>query len=592
MRVNKTADRSRLIAAAMGKIPCDLTVGNIRLLNVFTGEIYPAEVDILDGMVVRVRTEGEDALLSSGEYYDGEGRYLIPGFIDTHMHVESTMMIPENLSRAIIPWGTTTVCTDPHEIGNVMGIEGVRFMLDNSKLSALRQYALAPSCVPAVPGKEATGAVFSAKEVGELLDTEGVIGIAEIMDFIGVYQDSERMHSIIDEGIKRDMYLQGHAPYVMGKELAAYRIGGPISDHESATAEEVRQKLRAGIHVNLRSSSLSGRLNFLVDGCRDLRWKDCISICTDDVHAKDLLTVGHINNVVKMCIEEGLEDVDVIRMATLNPAREYGFEDLGAIAPGYIADMQLVDELNGCRPHAVFAAGRLVAKDGRYLGEDKPSEKIDIKNTVDIPQIHSAEDFLLRVPEGYAKDHITVNVLKPREDNRKLRVLVPTELPVKDGHVDISDHPELCFVSSVNRYGSGDMATAVFADFGLLRGAMASTVSHDSHNLTIVYRDPDYAYKAAMELKSCGGGVCAVCGELDFSDVLELPVAGLMSTESCEKIAPHVEALKTSIDRITNGSVPVLATAVISLPVVPGYVITDLGIVDGLTQEFVPVFAD
>lgn len=589
MRANKNVDRSRLIKAAMGEIPCDLCVKNVKLVNVFTGDIYPAEVDVLDGMVVRIREEGETAPLLAAESFDGGGRYLIPGFIDTHMHVESTMMIPENLSRAILPWGTTTICTDPHEIGNVMGLEGVRFMLENAKRSELRQYVLAPSCVPSVPGREGAGAVFLAKGVGELLDMEDVIGIAEIMDYIGVYDDSERMHTIIDEGLKRDMFLQGHAPNVRGKELAAYRIGGPESDHESNNGDEVREKLRNGMHINLRFSSLSRRLSYLVEGCKDLRWKDYLSICTDDVHARDLLTVGHLNNVVKLCIDFGLEPIEVIRMATLNPAKEYGFKDLGAIAPGYVADMQLCDELDGGRPYAVFTRGKLIAKEGRYLGTDKLEEGLHFPDTVNIPQIRSAEDLKLKAPEGYKGDSIVVNVLKPNEDNAKYRGLKPTKLPVKDGVVDLSDHPELCFVASVNRYGSGDMTIAVVEDFGLLKGAMASTVSHDSHNLTIAYKDAENAYRAAMELKACGGGVCAVCD--DFKDVLPLPAGGLMSTEPCEEIAPHVDALKASIDKITDGNVSVLATAVISLPVVPGYVITDMGIVDGVSQEFAPVFA-
>ena len=589
MRVNNCADRSRLIAAAMGKEACDLTIGNVQFFNVFTGEVYPAEVDILDGTVIRVRTEGEEAIIPSKSFYDGGGRYLIPGFIDSHMHVESTMMIPENLSRAILPWGTTTVCTDPHEIGNVMGIEGVKFMLDNTKNGELRQYILAPSCIPSVPGKENAGAVFTAKEVGELLDMDGVIGIAEIMDFVGVYQDTERMHSIIDEGLKRDMYLQGHSPYVTGKELAAYRIGGPISDHESATAEEVTQKLRTGMHVNLRRSSLSGRLNFLVDGCRDLRWKDYVSICTDDVHAKDLLTVGHINNVVKLAIEEGLEEKEVIRMATLHAAREYNFEDLGAIAPGFVADIQIVDDLRGCRPHAVFASGKLIAEDGKYLGTDKlDRSRLSFPNTVNIPQIKSDDDFVMYVPEGHTGDTITVNVMTPREDNRKLRTVVPTELPVKNGAVDISGHPGLCFVALVNRYGSGDTTIAVYDDFGLDHGALASTVSHDSHNLTVAYKDPEDALKAARALEACGGGVVAISD--GKADVLELPVAGLMSTDPCAEIAANIDRVQASIDRISGGKLHILATAVMSLPVVPGPVITDLGLVDGLTQEFIPVF--
>lgn len=445
MRKGKEKDRSRLIKAAMGRIPCDLTIGNVQYFNVFTGEIYPAEVDILDGFVVRVREDGEEAPLKAASYYDGGGNYLIPGFIDAHMHVESTMMIPENLSRAIIPWGTTTICTDPHEIGNVMGIEGVKFMLENAKKSVLRQYVLAPSCVPAVPGLESAGAAFGAKEVGELLDMDDVIGIAEIMDFVGVYEDNERMHAIVDEGIRRGMYLQGHAPLVSGKNLAAYRLGGPVSDHESSQSYEIQEKLRAGFHVNLRASSLADHLTNLVDGCKHHPWRDFVSICTDDVHAKDLLTTGHINRVVKKAIEAGLDAREVIKMGTLNTAREYRFDDLGAVAPGYIADIQLVKALDGSCPAAVFVEGKLMAENGRYLGKDCQDGELEFPNTVNIPQIQSAEDFYLYVPEGYEKDTIPVNVLVPRKERASYKRVEVMELPVKDGRVDLSGHPELQF---------------------------------------------------------------------------------------------------------------------------------------------------
>ena len=453
MRTRKAKDRARLMQAALGQIPCDLTIGNVQFFNVITGEIYPASVDILDGFVVLVREEGQEAILQSRSYYDGQGRYLIPGYIDTHMHIESTMMIPENLARAILPWGTTTVCTDPHEIGNVMGLDGVRFMLENAKKSRLRQYVLAPSCVPSLPGMENAGAEFLAKEVGELLDMDDVIGIAEIMDYVGVIQDSERMHTIIDEGLRRGMFLQGHAPYCSGRELAAYLIGGPVSDHESVNADEVRGKLRAGMHINLRASSLIDNLSFLVDGCKDQPWRDFVSVCTDDVHAKDLLTVGHINNVVRKAVASGLDGREVVKMATLNAAREYGFNDLGAIAPGYIADIQLVDALDGSRPKAVFTEGVLVAEDGKYLGGDCKTADYDLPNTVNMPQITGPESFVLRVPEGYTGDTIRVNVMVSEDGNRILRHVEPVELPVRDGAVDISGDPTLVFVCCANRYG-------------------------------------------------------------------------------------------------------------------------------------------
>ena len=588
MRKLKEKNRSRLIQAAMGKLPCDLIVKNVQYFNVFTGEIYAAEVDVLDGFVVRVRQTGEHPELPAKSVYDGQGRYLIPGYIDTHMHVESTMMIPENLSRAILPWGTTTICTDPHEIGNVMGVEGVRSMLDNAKKSALRQYVLAPSCVPAVPELESTGASFGAKEVGEILDMDNVVGIAEIMDFVGVYQVGDRMHSIIDEGIKRGMYLQGHAPYVSGKELAAYRLGGPCSDHESATAEEVVEKLRCGIHVNLRASSLIDNLKALVAGCRNHQWKDMVSICTDDVHAKDLLTVGHINKVVRKAVQAGISGCEAIKLATFNATREYGFDDLGAVAPGYIADMQIVDTLDGCQPAAVFVEGRLVAENGAYTGPDHKEGDYDFPNTVNIPQIHSADDFRLKAPTS--GDTVKIQVIVPRDGNRVLRDTQVMELPVKDGYVDISGHPDLVYVTVVNRYGTGTQTTAIYKDFGLARGALASTISHDSHNLTVAYRDPKDAYLAAGTLRECAGGVCIV--DNGEATTLPLPVAGLMSQMVCADVAAQIEAVQKKLDSMTDGTVTLLATAIMALPVLPGVIITDRGLVDGLSQQFIEQFED
>lgn len=590
MRTVKPKDRSRLIQAALGKIPCDLTIGNVQFFNVITGEVYPASVDILDGFVVLVREEGQEAVLPSRSYYDGEGRYLIPGFIDTHMHVESTMMIPENLSRAILPWGTTTICTDPHEIGNVMGVEGVSFMLENAKKSKLRQYVLAPSCVPAVPGMENAGASFGAEEVGCMLDMDGVVGIAEIMDYVGVINDVERMHSIIDEGEKRGMFLQGHAPYCSGRELAAYLIGGPLSDHESVSAAEVAAKLRAGMHINLRASSLIDNLDFLVDGCRDMPWRDFVSICTDDVHAKDLLTVGHINKVVGKAVASGLDGKEVIKLATMNAAREYGFKDLGVIAPGYIADIQLVDAFDGSRPKAVFVEGELVAENGVYLGGDSMGQPYPLPNTVCIPQLKSAADFELRVPAGYTGSSITVNVMTPIPGSRILRQVVPTELPVAGGKVDISADPSLLFVCCANRYGLGGKTIAVYRDFGLDSGALSSTISHDSHNLTVCYRSTEDAFLAAETLRVCGGGVCAVNNGKEVH--IALPAAGLMSQKPCEEVAAEIENVQDMVDTISGGKLTLLASAVIALPVLPSIVITDMGLVNGADQTFVPVFAD
>ena len=596
MRTRKAKDRSRLIQAAMGQIPCDLTIGNVQFFNVITGEIYPASVDILDGFVVLVREEGQEAVLPSKSYYDGHGRYLIPGYIDTHMHIESTMMIPENLARAILPWGTTTICTDPHEIGNVMGLDGVRFMLANAKKSRLRQYVLAPSCVPSLPGMENAGAEFLAKEVGELLDMDDVIGIAEIMDYVGVIQDSERMHTIIDEGLRRGMFLQGHAPYCFGRELAAYRIGGPVSDHESVNADEVRAPAAlvrlssapvctstcapAPSLITFPSSLTAARISRGVISCPSARTTSTPRICSPSAISTTL------------CARRSPPASTAVKLSRWRRStlRVYGFDDLGAIAPGYIADIQLVDALDGSRPKAVFTEGVLVAEDGKYLGGDCKTADYDLPNTVDLPQITGPASFELRVPEGYTGDTIRVNVMVSEDGNRILRHVEPVELPVRDGVVDISGDPTLVFVCCANRYGRGGKTIAVYRDFGLRSGALASTISHDSHNFTVSYHDPKDAFRAAEILRACGGGICVIDGEQETH--IALPAAGLMSQKPCAEVADEIAAVQSALDVISDGQLTLLATAIMALPVLPSVVITDMGLVNGANQTFVPVFAD
>jgi len=520
--------------------------------------------------------------------YDGHGAYLMPGFIDAHMHVESTMMIPENFARAVVPWGTTTVCTDPHEIGNVCGIPGVKFMLESGRQTALRHLVLAPSCVPSVPGLESTGASFGAKEIAELLDTDDVVGIAEIMDYVGVYKDAPRMHSIIDEGIKRGMFLQGHAPRATGKELAAYRIGGPVSDHESASAEEVNEKLRMGIHVNLRASSIVDNLGELVKGISKHTVYDFVSVCTDDVHAKYLLEHGHINAVVGKMIGYGISPVNAVKMATLNAAREYGFDDLGAIAPGYLADLQLVDEIDGRRPNAVFIRGKLAADHGRYVAVDPAPKHYDFPNTVNMEQLQGPDDFRLKAPEGCGN---TVKTIVMNQSARGGIVMESTyeDLPVVDGCVSIKGHDDLQFVCVANRYGTGTKSIVVYRGFGLTHGALATTVSHDSHNFTVIYKEPEDAWVAAKTLKECGGGMCAVeDGRLMYT--LKLPVAGLMSPLPCDQIAKEIENMENTMFKLCPNKFSILMVAILALPVRPGTIITDMGIVDGLSQKFMEQF--
>ncbi len=583
-------DRVRLVNAAMGRIPCDTTFVNCKLVNVLTGEIYAAEVDVLDGVIVNVRENGRPAPMAGAKVVDCGGRYLMPGYIDTHMHVESTMMVPENFGKQAVVWGTTTAVTDPHEIGNVMGIDGVTFMLESALNSPLRQYVLAPSCVPAVPKLEGAGAAFFAEEVGKMMDMDGVIGIAEIMDYIGVYDNDPRMVDIIEEGLKRGLFLQGHAPSVTGDALNAYLCAGPVSCHEARSADEVIEKLRLGMHINVKSSSLSSTAKLLVEGMRKLNFVDGVSICTDDVHASDILKTGHINHVVNVCIKNGLDPVTAARCATFNAAREYHFEDLGAIAPGYVADIQLVDSLEGIMPYQVYVEGKLIAQEGKLVDIQVGIAGDPKVNTVNIPQIKGEEDFMLKSPvEG---DEVEVMLFETaRSAMRPGQTLKYGKLPVKDGYVSIEGREDLSWLTIINRYGAGDMTVVPAQQFELNgKCAIASTISHDSHNLTVIYTDTASALAAAREMERVGGGMCVV-KDGEVIATLPLPVGGLMSSLPCAELAEQIDKFGDALGMVCkDGDNAVLRIAIMALPVRPGFIITDRGVVSGDTQEFVDIF--
>ena len=585
MKVIKNKNRTNLTKAALGKIQCDLSIDNIMLVNVLTGEIYPAGVDVLDGVIVRVRMHNSECNPPAKKEINGHGCYLLPGFIDTHMHVESTMMIPENFGKAAVVWGTTTAVTDPHEIANVMGVDGVKFMLESAQKSPLRIYTLVPSCVPAVPAVENAGASFTALEVNQLLHQKNVIGIAEVMDYLGVINDDERMHDIIAEGENVNGFIQGHAPYVVGNDLCAYLCGGPVSDHEVRVAAELIEKLRQGMHVNIKSSSLSDTVQEFLNGVKEVPIHDNVSLCTDDVHAADLLTTGHINHIVNECVKGGLDPIDTIRFGTINAARELRFEDCGAIAPGYVADMQLVSSLNfDKRPNMVFIAGELVAENGKLLHE-KSINTYNLPNTVKIPQITSPDDFTI---PANSNDELHLVFSAARTSMVPGQQLKYESFPAYNGKLVIPDLDKNQFISVVNRHGKGTITTVVCSDFHLMHGCIASTISHDSHNMTIAYRYPADAYIAAKELERIGGGMCFVeDGEVKFS--LPLPVAGLMSELPASVIAEKIKEMDKWVSYASENKSPMLlAIAILALPVRPGIIITDKGVIRGETLEFIP----
>ncbi len=580
-------NKRELLKAALGEINADLAVTNCRVVNVFTGEIYPAVVYVKDGFISHVETEALDGPYKADNVYDGQGRYLIPGLIDSHMHIESSMMTPRNFAKVVIPHGTTTIIHDPHELANVFGVEAVRYMHDSASDLPMRQLVDIPSCVPAVPGCENAGASFSAAEIRELAALERAVGLAEVMDFYGVMNGDKRMMEILEAASECGLYLQGHAPGLCGRQLSAYLCGGPNTCHETTAGDEALLKLRAGMYVDARESSITKNVEAIWNGVKDIRFFDTLTLCSDDRESDDLLHTGHLNAVARRAIECGMDPVLAIKSATINTAREIGVSRLGAIAPGYAADMALTEDIRTLWMDAVFYGGRLVAENGRLTApiEDKPYE-LEERNSMKLSGV-SLEDFILAPPvrEGRAR----VNVMEYESLTASLTRLTQEELPVRDGRLKLSEG--MAFVAVLNRHGKGTKALGIVKNFGLLEGAVASTVSHDSHNLTIVYHQPEDALAAARELIRQGGGMTAV-KDGAVLHTLRLEVGGLMTKLDAETLTEEAARMKETERSlgITAPENPLLRIVALALPVIPDVKMSDLGLVSVAEQRILPVF--
>lgn len=597
MYIKKERDLQRMIDAALGRVPCDLTIQNVRVVNTAVQETYSANVDICGGFIVNVRAAQNASSPQSRTVYDGQSRYLLPGFIDTHTHVECSFLTPENYGRAVAPWGTTCVVTDPHEIANVMGVKGVREMLKSAAKSPIRQFFLAPSCVPAVPEVETAGTCFEASEIATLLQEPSCLGLAELMDYDGIRNGNKRMLSILREGLLKAGFLQGHAPGLSGDALAAYCACGIQSDHEITSVENLCEKLRAGMWIDVRESSMSDGVPQAIAAMKLLPQADRFVLCTDGTHAAEILEKGHINHVAARLIQEGaLDPIKVIRMGTSNAAQAYHLKDIGLVAPGYLADLQLVEDLfclDKTPPAAVFVGGELIAEHGALLLPEREADWPE-QETVVLPQMRSVKDFCLSAPPsaGPFVKALLFDARRSAQSSDQARQYI--SLPVADGFVKLPpDADDLHFLCIMNRYGNGNTTTVVATGTGLREGAFASTVSHDSHNLIVVYKDPEDAFLAASALRKSGGGLCVV-RDHQVEALLPLPIAGLMHPAPAETVAPMIRRMNEAVlqicGRLPKERNPLLRISAVALPAWPGIIVTDKGIIDNATGEFVPLF--
>lgn len=560
--------QSELIRAAYeGKNT--LVIKNANVVNVFTDEIVRADVAVYEDVIIGVGSySGENEI-------DAGGAYLAPGFIDAHVHIESSMVIPSSFMKVIMPHGTTTVIADPHEIANVAGAAGIRAMYKLTDELPLRVLFMLPSCVPATPF-EHSGAKLVAEDMEQFMHKSRILGLGEVMDANSVINCSQEMLDKLRLFDKRP--IDGHAPMLEGMGLNAYRVAGAFSDHECSTYEEVKQKLATGMNILLRIGSAANNMDSVLRRIAEEKLPTRnMMFCTDDKHIEDIRREGHINANARMAVAAGIDPIDAIKMASYNAARAYGIRGVGAIAPGYKADMVLLEDLKD------FKVKQVISRFGRpYTGEEQIPSPIlppQVFNSVRLPEI-SKYDLALRC-------HVSAPVIK----------MIPHQLVTELVYRDVERDENGCFIPSEGmvklavierHHATGSMAVGILEGLGIKHGAVASTVAHDSHNLVVAGDNDEDMLMAIESLRDCGGGYSVVSRGVVLAR-LPLPIAGLMTAAPVNDVLEIQQALLDALYSLgaKRDSDPLIALSFMALPVIPAVKLTDEGLFDAVNFKFI-----
>lgn len=570
----------KLIDTAAGRIPADLVIKNCKVVNVFSGEITEGNLAFSGGQIAGMGDyEGKTVI-------DAEGRYAAPGFIDSHIHIESSYVCPEELGRLLVPHGGTTIMADPHEIVNVCGIPGLDYMMKAAENTVLDVKYELPSCVPATPW-EHSGAVIDAEAMKEPITREGIAGLGEFMNFPGVINAAESDIDKIMVAKEANKFIDGHGPGISGKELNAYSAAGIVGDHECSTVEEMKDRLERGMYILLRQGSACHNLRPLLKGLTPMNSRRCL-LCSDDRQPKTMLHEGHLDNHLKICVEEGVDPVTAIRMATLNAAECFGLKDRGAIAPGYRADVVLLDDLKDFHVNRVFIEGALVAEEGNYLPEIKRYDISSVKGSV-IVKDFSKEKFKMHLKSN------KVNVIKILPGG-VVTQKTTAEIKLDDQGEFVRDpEKDLVKVAVVERHqGTGNVACGFLEGYGIKEGAVALSVAHDSHNIIVVgISDEEMEFAVNSLIKQEGGIVLVKEGKVIES--MPMPIAGLMSDQSGEWVDQKLTDIHAKAYEelgICGDVEPVMTLCFMSLAVIPEVKLTDMGLFDVTTFSFIPVEAE
>lgn len=570
----------RRIQIARGTLPADLVLRNARLVNVCSGECYPADVAIADGIIVGIGAEGDE--YHGFEERDLQGRWLAPGLIDGHMHIESTMLLLSEFTRIVTPRGITAVMLDPHEFANVLGVEGIRYVLESGRGLPLSAYVMLSSCVPA-SAYESPYRVLMADDLLPLLEDERVLGLAEMMNMPGVLQGDEQVLAKIVATQRHGLVVDGHAPGLSGHDLCAYATAGVMSDHECTTLEEARQRIRLGMWLMIREGSAARNLDALLPLVKELH-PPRVFFVTDDRDPQDLTTRGHIDSMVRRAIELGLDAVEAIRLASYNTAQYFRLYDRGAVAPGFVADLVVLDDLNTFQVESVYKDGALVAQNGTLLVDipTAPSAFTDITGTVHIGDIR-VDNLRMKGEPGL----VEVVGIEPGQITTKH---LQEEAPIRDGEIVADPARDLLKLVVIERHhASGRVGLGLVKGFGLRKGAIASSVAHDAHNLVIAGVDDSDILLAARTLEAIGGGfICVVDGEVRAC--VPLPYGGLVSPLPASELVQQLLVLDAAAAELGCPlEHPCMTLSFLSLSVIPALKLTDQGIIDVETFTLLPL---
>lgn len=570
---------AHLIDVAAGRVPADTVIRNCRIVDVCSGEIIEGDLAICDGKIAGIGS------YDGKEIVDGQGMFAAPGFIDSHIHIESSYVTPEEISRLLVPHGGTTIIADPHEIVNVCGLRGLDYMLDAAKNTALDIQYMLPSCVPATPFEHA-GAVIDAQTMEEPVKRREILGLGEFMNFPGILgADGPTLDKIV-LAQEQGKVIDGHAPAVNGKDLNAYCCTGILADHECATVEEMHDRIRNGMYVMLREGSACHNLRTMLKGVTPGNASRCV-LCSDDRQPRTMLHEGHLDNHLRICVEEGLDPITAIRMATINAAECFRLHDRGMLAPGKRADIVLLEDLKDFRVRKVWTAGQLTAVDGKYLPEVTHVDASAVKGSVVLKDF-SAEKLRMHLKSSHVN---VIGILPGGVVTEKQTAHIQLD---EAGDFVRDPETDLVKVAVVERHQStGNVALGFLRGYGIKFGAVALSIAHDSHNIIVVgVSDEEMACAVEALQKQEGGIVLVKDGQVIES--MPMPIAGLMSDQSGEWVDQKLTAIHEKAYRelgVNPDVEPVMTLCFMSLAVIPEVKLTDMGLFDVTKFSFIPLEA-